>query len=474
MNLANNYTINLLTVMTLISCGGNTFKGNTKKSPATPPPPKISVKFDQIKYQNSSETYVQGSLGSPQKQTLNQITPPLDLLIVIDNSDSMWDDQVSVASRMPPLLSEISNSDWQISVVTTHRDMDYNATPHCFRDLIKKSDPNAQAKYEKAIKAGTGGNGMERGLPNALLGLKGGCLSGGNGIPDQTPWIRENSILSVFIVTDENNCSQNGSCGDGRDWEAEFANYISSIRTFGETARFYGIITMPSTPDNQVPQGAYKGYSYANLVTRTGGHMGSIADADFTPTMKAISSNLAQMLKTKIQLQSEPDPGSLKISLNGQPWTKYTIKDTTVTFTEVPSSGSQLEVTYTVGKSGEFRNTVPLQKTPLLDSIKVTFDDNSIEESKYHWDEKGKLIIFNDNIPEKTKVVVNYSIDEPLKKSFPIGKTVKTDTVEITVDGKQYTGEWNFDDKEKVITMDPPPPAGSRIEVLYYEEGTKI
>lgn len=139
--------------------------------------------FDLLK--NKEENFSQGITNTK-----------LDIMVVIDNSSSMAEEQENLSTKLNPLLEEVADSDWQIAVVTT------DPTDTCLRTLIKKGDANYYSKFRRAVTAGTGGTHIERGLLQAVRGLK-GCSSGS--------WIRDDSALAILIVSDEDNCSVNGS-----------------------------------------------------------------------------------------------------------------------------------------------------------------------------------------------------------------------------------------------------------------------
>ncbi|RYZ48847.1 MAG: VWA domain-containing protein, partial [Proteobacteria bacterium] len=113
----------------------------------------------------------------------------LDLLLVIDNSGSMAEEQVNLSDKLSPLLSFVQNSDWRIGVVTT------DPKDGCLRNLISKTDQNAMASFASAVQPGIKGSGNERGIQQAVAGLKGECNTSGS-------WLRNQSTVGVLIVSD--------------------------------------------------------------------------------------------------------------------------------------------------------------------------------------------------------------------------------------------------------------------------------
>lgn len=90
----------------------------------------------------------------------------LDILIVVDDSGSMAEEQKNLSNKLEPLLSEISGSDWKIGVITTSRGQSR------LRAVISRGDRNADEVFRLAVTPGTRGDGTERGIYQAVQGLK--------------------------------------------------------------------------------------------------------------------------------------------------------------------------------------------------------------------------------------------------------------------------------------------------------------
>lgn len=275
----------------------------------------------------------------------------LDLLIVVDNSGSMKEEQQGLATRMAPLLSEIQDSDYQISIVTT------DPSDGCQRALLKKGMLDLDKAFSSAIQAGTTGSGNERGVLMARAGLQNsfdGTGFTGGGSCSGLPWLRPNSSVGVLFLTDEDNCSNGSDCGSDPWGSPEFlANYLSSIRTLGVDARVHGLITLPeggqcSSSNNK------KGYQYASLIQKTSGTMASICDADYSPALAQISRNIASTLKDQFFLKDVPVPGTFKVSINGKIQSSgYQINGRTLTFFSPPQANAEISVDYAISAAGQ-------------------------------------------------------------------------------------------------------------------------
>ena len=115
----------------------------------------------------------------------------LDILLVIDNSSSMGNEQDKLSHNLPDLLKHVSGSDWQIAVIGTKIN-------DCLSERITKATPNYQNKYRNLIKLGAQGDG-EYHFYQARQGLQGKCQS------TTSKWLRQESSIAVLIVSDQFN-----------------------------------------------------------------------------------------------------------------------------------------------------------------------------------------------------------------------------------------------------------------------------
>ena len=153
----------------------------------------------------------------------------LDILIVIDNSGSMNEEQTNLSTKLLPLLSYVEQSDWKIGIVTT------DASDGCLRDVITKGQENVETEFADAIRAGVGGSGVEAGVPQAVEALSTSCMGGSS-------WIRPNSTLAVLFVSDEDNCSDGTKCAISEHNTADYLiDHLATIREVGVNAKVFWI-----------------------------------------------------------------------------------------------------------------------------------------------------------------------------------------------------------------------------------------
>jgi hypothetical protein len=226
-------------------------------------------------FQNSRESindqHTQGLSGDSHTQTFNQVDAGLvDLLVVVDVSSSMSEEQTKLSTKMSPLISAFENSNWRIGVITTDE---------FWRTTITKGDSAASTKFQYAVYAGTGINKKEEGVRNAIAGL------------NKEGFLRDGSKLAILFISDEDNCSTGSSSPECNsavlDQPITLKNHITNTlgRELGTDARMYGIIAYPACATSYNVS-----YEYKSLVDDSQGTYGSICDDDYTPTLNAIES----------------------------------------------------------------------------------------------------------------------------------------------------------------------------------------
>ena len=192
-----------------------------------------AVNFAQVDYEPVVFSHRQGFEGQGNEEVFEQGIIALDLLLIVDNSKSMGEEQVNLSTKLQPLLSEVSHVDWRIKVVST------DPADECKLPHIQKGDINFEKSFSAQVTGlGVLGSHLEQGITQGVVGLT--CSS--------APWVRPHSAIAVLIVSDEDNCSSDGKdCkGESYDNEQFLIDYINTVnRKPKETAFVYGIIWEP-------------------------------------------------------------------------------------------------------------------------------------------------------------------------------------------------------------------------------------
>lgn len=391
-------------------------------------------------HQSVTESFDQSALGI------------LDLQLVIDNSRSMTSYQNLLAPRLQPLLRSLKNTDWQINVVTT------DPRGSCSRALIRRGDWNADSAFASAVSPGVSGDSVEQGFRTARAGLE--CLS--------NPWLRPSSSVAVLIVSDEDNCSYNGSGCRGLPWETYtyLTGFISNNlgRTLGRDARIYGIIRVPSAECRDAPNSP----QYEKAVSVSGGRYGAICSPDYTSLLEGISADMSSILKQDFILRQTPSPGSLQISVNGslQAASTYSLIGQLVRFNDnaKPPFGAKISASYQVGVAPAITTRFALGENPLPGSVTAMINGESVSSTNFMIDESKSEIVFNPPPPEGAEIRVSFKKATELLKSFALDSRALPESLKVKVNGKAET---NVSLNSGLLVFTESPPEGAAIEVQY-------
>ena len=225
----------------------------------------------------------------------------LDILLVIDNSDSMSEEQTKLASKLSALLTSINNSDWQLAIATTDpRD--------CLKAKISKDTPDYESMFNSAVTGlGTSGTTYEQPIRMAVTALQYDC--------EDKPWLRKDSTVVVIIVTDEDHLND-GFCGSVDDRglshkpversQCELAALHLHLKKIRASTQVYGIINT---------QAAHR---YINTKMPGGKplfeHYASINATDYTNLLTNISKGIHAILQ-KFYLNREHNDKTSVVSM---------------------------------------------------------------------------------------------------------------------------------------------------------------
>ena len=389
----------------------------------------------------------------------------LDILIVVDNSSSMLEEQTNLSQKLQPLLSYVKDVNWQIGVVTT------DVVDGCLRSLIKPTDAGYEAKFASAIKAGTAGSYVERGILQAKRSLA-GCRG-------QAPWIREGSSVAILFVSDEDNCSRGGLRCDqaiptGTDIpQADFlasataaylTDYLGSIRTLKTKARIYGLISNPTQP--LCTTATNRGEVYTQAITITAGAQGSICDNDYTKTLESVSKDMRELIASEFKLPHAPLDGSVSVFIDGTQQTGgFTVQGTSVTLQKLPTFGSTVKIdySYATATSASFK----LATAPADGSLSLELDGKKLTDSAFNFDGASQTIHLT-ALPIGKALVASYRAAGDLDGTFTLKMAPDETTIAITVADKSVAADqFSFDATSSQIKLNQIPADGMVIAIKY-------
>ena len=279
----------------LSSCGQVKFSGGSDPSQNPPVIPPVTPS------------------GQPREVTFStKVTPPnnmLDILLVIDDSNSMLPDNQKLAQKMATFVTELgaSSIDWQMCVTVTRALTVENAltwgasvfwseySPAAGDGWILKPTANLSTVFSKTIDnigAGWAGTDDERGIKAAWSHFSRSATN---------KCYRPDSAIAVIMISDEDERSVGGIkaleyyADESKLLEDEDKpeSLIAQVKkVFGESKRFTfnSIIVKPEDSACMTEQDAsgaksHYGKSYSSMSTLTGGGIGSICAADFSTNL---------------------------------------------------------------------------------------------------------------------------------------------------------------------------------------------
>lgn len=400
----------------LVACSNTEFQGSTFSSRGRNLT-ALQVENFGVSGDERLKKATQGSAGQEQSESFVQnASSPLDIVMVVDNSGSMADEQANLASKLSSLLSAVEATDWRIGITSTDL-----ADGPLIRQ-ISKGDPNVQTTFSDTINGlGISGSGHEMGIAQAMHAAQAG-------IQGSSRWIRGNSGLAVLIVSDEDNCSgEDGiyNCGPVRAGfsrgqlrsmrnKSYLLDYLQDVRTFKDTTRVYGIINTPGSRSRcpEVPDA--ESFIYADAIRTTGGLSGSICDNSYEATLKEISKDFVAVLNVDYNLSDTPNAGSVKVTVNGQDFSnKFSVNGKTIKFSQVPPEGAKINVNYVTGKSNEI-GLISLSGDRIAD-VNVNVNGRNLAANEFTFDKNARTVSIKTKLNKGDKVSVFYKSGSPLR-----------------------------------------------------------
>ena len=141
---------------------------------------------------------ISGKLHSEFLDPDNANSNNLDILMIIDNSQSMSEEREELSQKLSPLLSKVQERSWQIAIAST------NSNNKCLQALIDNNTPNYQQVYQETIAniAETAVSNNEQAIKMAIASLRGLPICQQDSSESKF-WLQNDSMLAILIITDE-------------------------------------------------------------------------------------------------------------------------------------------------------------------------------------------------------------------------------------------------------------------------------
>lgn len=406
---------------------------------------------------------VQGSLGIDREEVFKlREAGKLDLLIVMDDSSSMFPYQEKIQSRFQILLDDIADLDWRLAVATT--------SSSCLREspsgakFLRSSDYQRQAElvlgeFKSMITPGEFGNPIERGILMASEALAGDCA--------RIPWTRDDSQKVVLIVTDEKNCgsASNEGCRSQDYSKAEF--FLDRAPT---DTRVFGLFHFKDNPECPSSGGYENMYpsEYERLVNLSGGFADEICQLDYARVLTRLADEVQDKLVRSFELKYEPVLGSVEINLDGRQLSEreYSVKGRKIVLEQALGDlESEVRLSYRHGASKMF-DRVEVDRNIDPDSLLVFIDNRAIEASEFYYEKESSQIIFKTTPEQSAEVEFVYRLDEGLKSEFSLTVPGELFDHKVTVAGVE-TKAYRYDPTWQKIIFESEPEDGAKIDFYY-------
>ena len=263
---------------------------------------------------------------------VTQVCTKMDILFVIDDSGSMGEEQGNLAQNFPQFIQVLDDYmttdggglDYRVAVTTTGRDLDYVIQPEPIpgfpiefppipfsengdngvmrqecgmsKRWIDGTDGDVASTFSCVAEVGTGGPSLEMPLYTTQLALADRIADGTN-----AGFLREDSLLGVIILTDEDDCSRtddnftipHDQCGSGNSDYMPPSDTVAFLDNLtGNRGRWATAVIAGATSCTSNFGDAIKASNLQEFVSLTGDNavFSSICDGDLsTPLQEAIA-----------------------------------------------------------------------------------------------------------------------------------------------------------------------------------------
>lgn len=274
--------------------------------------------------------------------TVQDKSQKLDIILVVDDSNSMLSDNQKLASRLTPFVNRLKNSvNWQMCVTTTRALsvngnytwgasifwQNYTAPAGTPGYILKPSTTSDLSTVFSStinyIGAGWVNSDDERAIKSAYHHVYNGDYH-----YSSSGCYRSDAAIAFIIISDEDERSIGGDASqkyyqsetldlENEDKPQVFVDYVK--QTFGNDKRFTvnSIIVKPgdntcmATQDGEGSKSHF-GARYAELSNLTGGGISSICEADFSTNLNMFYSQITNSLSS-VPLECAPVDGNIAV-----------------------------------------------------------------------------------------------------------------------------------------------------------------
>ncbi|MAG24306.1 hypothetical protein CMI47_01890 [Candidatus Pacearchaeota archaeon] len=256
-----------------------------------------------------------------------------DILFVIDNSGSMWSNQLNFKNNFDSFIAVFSSAgvDYQIAFITTD---DENFVDGA---IVTSASTDPITEVGDIIdNIGTTGSAMEKGLYYSYLATQPGADAGIG-----STFLRSDAKLAIIYVSDEPDGSS------AYVTPSEVSSHLGTLKSSSSMVAAHAVAgDYPSGCSTN--GGAQFGDGYYDVVNDLGGTFMSICASDWGTQMDTLARE--SMALMDFPLSGEPIEDTIEVLVDGSVSTDWTYSSTSnsVTFTIAPADGSLIDISYAV------------------------------------------------------------------------------------------------------------------------------
>ena len=237
-----------------------------------------------------------------------QPAPQIDVLLVVDDSCSMTEEQNRLSQVAPILIArgDAAGAQYHIGVTTTDPSPGIVGTLRGTPSFVAWDSPSRDIDLQANITVGVTGSGIEQGLEGAREAATNTTLLTGT----NAGFFRQNATMIVLMISDEPDQSP-----------LTVSQYLDALqnRPIGalDVPTIYTITgglagcTAPGTNAAAAPR-------YVQAATQSGGFDRSICEQDYTALMTEIADRTFTPPRARFNLGAIPAPGTVAVRVDGQ------------------------------------------------------------------------------------------------------------------------------------------------------------
>jgi len=272
--------------------------------------------------------------GSERTDRIVQVTiPAVDVLLVVDDSCSMEEEQRALATNFPSMLQYFVDSDldWHLGVVSTDMNDPLAGGRLRVADDVRWLAPDTEAPreaFDRMVTLGIDGSPTEQGIAAAYSAVEIHTREGGA----NEGFVRPDAALHITVVSDEDDAT-NRPGGSRVISRSEFVDYLRTARPSGRQTSFSSIVG-PVTGCADIGE---PGSDYMSVTRQVGGVIWPICTDSWADALDELGF-IATGLNREFFLSAPPVVDTIEVSVELRDGTVQTFGAADWTYSDLRNS----------------------------------------------------------------------------------------------------------------------------------------